>query len=143
MPYCPNIWFTCVFCGRYFEHNSKKYYAEGVDPDEPDAPGRPEEEVEKEREAPRLAVEEEEQRRREKRLQKAREKAAAKQKLRMRLGLEEEEPENDSADENEQRQSKSGQEDEPVRSAPVIHGGWSPDWSDCKLCKRACHSSAR
>ena len=129
-------------CGRYFEHNSKKYYAEGVDPDEPDAPGRPEEVVEKEREAPRLAVEEEEKKRREKRLQKAREKAAAKQKLRMQLGLEEEEPERDSADETEQRQSDSGQQEgkeETVRSEPVIHGGWSPDWSlSLSLCVCVC-----
>ena len=129
----------CVL-NRYFEHNSKKFYAEGVDPNEPDAPSRPDEEVDKERSAPRLAAEEQEQKRREKRLQKAREKAAAKQKLRAQLGLEDE-PESDSSDEQPERHSAD--EVKPHRHEPVIHGGWSPDWSDCKLCKRACHAAAR
>ena len=29
-----------------------------------------------------------------------------------------------------------------ARMKRVIHGGWMPDWSDCALCKRACHRTS-
>ena len=74
-------------------------------------------------------------------MQKAREKAAAKHKLKVQLGLEDEsESETDHEDDPG---SDSENKREPGKFESVIHGGWSPDWSDCKLCKRACHATAR
>jgi hypothetical protein len=167
---------------KYFEHSGNKFYAEGVDPNELDPPGRSEEEVAAERDCEREQADREEKRRA-KRLAKSREKSEAKKKLREQLGLatedEEEEDEQEDEDEgsrgeatpsdataevtaatgatgvDEVRQGGSasasatgtvtketGDKKKKKKKKPVIHGGWSPDWTECSICKRACHVTA-